>query len=300
MDEDLCSELIDRIAENSSELTPKDTGHPKQLNTLNNIRAVVLDVYGTMFISGTGDISLAGDQDSEGAIRSALESTGFQITDESAVSVMTSLYEEAVTNFMKQVKQDGVDFPEVNVLKIWLDVLRELKNRGLITGLVDQRIAYIFAVEYECRANPIWPMPDLKAFLEKVNGRGFDLGIVSNSQFYTPLMFDAMLGASIDELGFDEKLCHWSYRYLIGKPSLMLYEKLVEALNNNYDYGPGEVLYVGNDMLKDIYPADRLGFKTALFAGDTRSLKLRADDERCKEVTPDITVTQLSQLLDCI
>jgi putative hydrolase of the HAD superfamily len=53
---------------------------------------------------------------------------------------------------------------------------------------------------------------------------------------------------------------------------------------------------VGNDMLKDIWPAARLGCKTALFAGDRRSLRLREDDERCRELEPDLVVDDLSQL----
>lgn len=36
-----------------------------------------------------------------------------------------------------------------------------------------------------------------------------------------------------------------------------------------------QTLYVGNDMLNDIYPAQQLGLKTAFFAGDQRSLRKR-------------------------
>jgi putative hydrolase of the HAD superfamily len=50
-------------------------------------------------------------------------------------------------------------------------------------------------------------------------------------------------------------------------------------------------------MLKDIWPATRLGFKTALFAGDRRSLRLREDDERCRVLQPDLVIDQLEQLV---
>ena len=59
-------------------------------------------------------------------------------------------------------------------------------------------------------------------------------------------------------------------------------------------------LYLGNDMLNDIYPAQKVGFKTALFAGDARSLRLREDDPGCKNLSPDIIITDLIQLLDHI
>jgi putative hydrolase of the HAD superfamily len=56
------------------------------------------------------------------------------------------------------------------------------------------------------------------------------------------------------------------------------------------------VLYIGNDIRNDIWPADRLGCRTALFAGDARSLRLREDDERLSDVKPDRVVTALGQI----
>ena len=40
----------------------------------------------------------------------------------------------------------------------------------------------------------------------------------------------------------------------------------------------------------------RAGLRTALFAGDARSLRLRRDDPRCAAVCPDLVLTGLSQL----
>jgi putative hydrolase of the HAD superfamily len=57
---------------------------------------------------------------------------------------------------------------------------------------------------------------------------------------------------------------------------------------------------VGNDMLNDIYPAKKLGFQTALFAGDARSLRLRTDDPRCRNLSADLILTDLEQLIGYI
>ena len=57
------------------------------------------------------------------------------------------------------------------------------------------------------------------------------------------------------------------------------------------------VLYVGNDMLNDIFPAQKEGFKTGLFAGDVRSLRLRSDEPVCENLSADIVITDLVQLL---
>ena len=60
------------------------------------------------------------------------------------------------------------------------------------------------------------------------------------------------------------------------------------------------MLYVGNDLRNDIWPASLTGCRTALFAGDARSLRLREDDPRYASVDPDRIVTALSQITDAI
>jgi putative hydrolase of the HAD superfamily len=61
-----------------------------------------------------------------------------------------------------------------------------------------------------------------------------------------------------------------------------------------------EILFIGNDMFRDIYPAQMAGFKTALFAGDTKSLRLRQERSELKKITPDFIVTDLRQILNII
>jgi putative hydrolase of the HAD superfamily len=49
-------------------------------------------------------------------------------------------------------------------------------------------------------------------------------------------------------------------------------------------------------MLKDILPAQKAGFKTILFAGDRRSLRMRQTDEQCQGIVPDRIMTHLKML----
>ena len=63
---------------------------------------------------------------------------------------------------------------------------------------------------------------------------------------------------------------------------------------------PAEVLYIGNDVRNDIRPAESVGFRTGLFAGDARSLRLRRDDAACKDVRADIVMTDVRQLLQLL
>ena len=59
---------------------------------------------------------------------------------------------------------------------------------------------------------------------------------------------------------------------------------------------PTRTLYVGNDMLNDVYAAHEAGFKTVLFAGDRRSLRLRKDRPEVADLSPDRVVTSLDQI----
>jgi putative hydrolase of the HAD superfamily len=139
-------------------------------------------------------------------------------------------------------------------------------------------------------------MPGLREVLARIRAEGLILGIVSNAQFYTPLMLEAFLERPFAELGFDPDCCAFSYRLLEAKPSTRIYEEALAGMERVHSIAPREVLYVGNDMRNDIWPASLTGCRTALFAGDARSLRLREDDPRCAHVTPDRVVTRLQQI----
>ena len=112
-------------------------------------------------------------------------------------------------------------------------------------------------------------------------------------------MFPACLDRDLESLGFTEELQVYSFAHRTGKPSQRLYE-ISERRLAQIGIEAGEVLYVGNDRLKDIWPAQAVGFRTALFAGDRRSLRWREDDDRVGEVKPDLVVTGLSQIEACL
>ena len=125
------------------------------------------------------------------------------------------------------------------------------------------------------------------------------MGIISNAQFYTPWLFRWFLNEDPQGLGFDSDLIFYSYCYETAKPSATLFEMAAGRLADR-GIQPNAVLYLGNDMRNDIYPARNAGFQTALFAGDNRSLRLRAEDPRCRDLKPDLVVTDLGQLIQLI
>lgn len=272
--------LARRIRALSTPLEPRPTGAVPQVAPLPGIRAVLSDVYGTLVISASGDIGPAGDRDANSAFASALEAVGIEDTGNTGPARL----EQAIRAFHAERKAAGVRFPEVEIRDIWRQVLETREDPTRL------------AVEYECRVNPVWPMPGLADLLDDLRERALVMGIVSNAQFYTPLMLAGFLGTALDDLGFDDACCAWSYRLMEAKPSTRIYEVALAGLEQAHGIAPAEVLYVGNDIRNDIWPASVTGCRTALFAGDARSLRLREDDPCCTDVSPDRIVTELRQI----
>lgn len=289
-------ELIACIRALTSPLAPEPTGLPPCIERLDGVRAVLFDVYGTLVISGCGDIGLTAVRTERAhahrdPFRQALASIGIDPGSLPAGWDGAAALTAGIGDSHRRSRSRGVEHPEVDLLAIWDELLIGL---GIAADRSDLRR---LAVEYECRVNPVWPMPALLEVIETLAARRLVLGIVSNAQFYTPLMLTAFLGRDLDAAGFDPRCCAWSYRHLVAKPSTQVYEPALAALRRHHAIAPAQTLYIGNDVRNDIRPASRLGCRTALFAGDARSLRLRQDDTGLRGVVPDRVLTALPQII---
>lgn len=295
------TELHERFKKLSEPLEPIHTATIPTLRELKNIRVIAYDFYGTLFISGVGDIGIDDGHANADLLTETLENSGIEILDDSAGSAGFKVYNQVVEKHIQTLKEDGIEYPEPDIRTVWKDVLDELQDKALIKYPANSSLEDVVSVEFEARMNPVWPMEDAIDTLTYFKDNELTQGIISNSQFYTPIVLEALTGNSLDELGFERKLLHWSFKENLKKPGLQFYKDFLEKLNNyDQNLSPSNVLYVGNDMLKDVYPAHHFGMKTALFAGDKRSLKWREDDERCKDILPDLIITSLSQLKECV
>lgn len=288
------TELIERIRMLSRPLEPIPTETVIHLRPIDDVETVLFDVYGTLLVSGSGEVGTAAATDSSEALTQALIVSGYDGDCERAGDIGPALLQKEIEQWHDTAREDGFDFPEVEISRVWKKVLTELQSLELIHA--DERTDRILrlAVEYECRVNPVWPMPGALETIEFFKARGLRLGIVSNAQFYTPLIFEALLGRSVEKLGFDPALCVWSYKTLRAKPARQLFQ----ALENRMD--ASKTVYVGNDMLNDVWTATQAGCRTVLFAGDQRSLRLRETDKRCKKLKPDAVVDDLRQITEMI
>lgn len=178
-------------------------------------------------------------------------------------------------------------FPEVEIRDI---------HAKLHPGLALEQIEQL-AIEEEALTNPVAIMPEAAETLHDLKNRGLALGLISNAQFYTIPALEACLGGSLEDFGIDSNLSRYSYLERRAKPDRFLFEAVRDTLLER-EIQPDQVIYVGNDVRNDIVPASAAGFKTALFAGDARSLRLRGFcPESCGA---DVVITQLGQLLDLV
>lgn len=285
-------EIRDLYRSLSSPQAPFPTEVEAVLDPLPGIRAVVFDVYGTLICSGVGDISLSEEGSRDGIIRELIAAQGLTVRMDGDLSVA---FNDAIRRDHADAKTRGTQYPEVDIVEIWRSLFAEF-----IEGKIDDQQLRQFACEFECRVNPVWPYPGLRETLDILRSSDTPLGIVSNAQFYSPLMIEAFLNATLSELGFDEQLLVWSFEHRLGKPSVELYREQARRLETFHNLQPSECVYVGNDMLKDIWAASQVGIKTVLFAGDERSLRMRETDPRCKDLQPDRIITSLDQLPDLL
>ena len=286
--------LIEIIRRESKPLAPLDTQTEPSLKEIPGIKCVLFDVYGTLMVSGVGDISLSNAEDRGKAILDLFADMGIPLKEN--LSQPGKMLNNIIATHQEKSRKEGIKYPEVDIREVWSDFIEQHSPSPTSTPELIEELA----VRFELKVNPTWPMPSAESTLRSLNERGLKTGVVSNAQFFTPLLFEAYCKQPLDALGFEHELCQWSYVFREAKPSVRMYRVNAMTLEAKYGILTGEVLYVGNDLLNDIVPAREIGFKTALFAGDKRSLRFREGDPRAEGVTPDLIVTRLDQLSECL
>ncbi len=284
--------LMSAIRMRCQPLAPRSTDAEPNLKTLPEIRAVLFDIYGTLMISASGDIGSDAGDHREQALADVATSFGFELALDASSGM--EAFESLIRKEHALSREREIRYPEVDIVEIWRQFLHEHSN----WRPTDDQLRSV-ALEFELRVNPTWPMPHCEVMLEQLSAAGRVLGIVSNAQFFTPLLFTSLIGKSLDQLGFRSNLSYFSFEHGRAKPGEWLYAQASRKLAEE-GIAAAETLFVGNDMLNDITAARAVGFRTALFAGDDRSLRWRTDDERVHGVEADIVITDLLQLTDCL
>ncbi|MGD8949958.1 MAG: hypothetical protein PVG62_04370, partial [Desulfobacterales bacterium] len=154
-------------------LKPAPTGVAPRLEGMQNFRAVLFDVYGTLLISGSGDIGIGRERPvKEEDLQDLLRRRHIDRTPYG----LSAAVHRAIEQEHEKARRQGIDFPEVDIVRVWQAVL----------GIDDLRRLKSFILEYELMVNPVYPMPGLNTLLSAFRAHRMPMGIISNAQFYTP------------------------------------------------------------------------------------------------------------------
>lgn len=294
---------IKKWLDNLKKLQPIPTDFCPNLKSDSPVKAVIFDIYGTLLISSSGDIDQASM--TEKGMKEAMKASGFSIENlnETVYSFLLKQLPLKIKANHNELKTKGYPFPDVDIFKVWAEMFAEAEKAGLLKLTGDESLADVIIV-FEILSNKVYPMPGMKEVLVELKSRGIPLGIVSNAQFYTPIIMNYFLTGEFStkqEIDFfDPELSVYSYKELRAKPDVALFNKIKSTLKNKYKLQPTDAVFVGNDMLKDVYTAKNSGVRTALFSGDKRSLRIREDDQRAKGIFPDFFVNDLMQIIEII
>ncbi|MDR0403254.1 MAG: HAD family hydrolase [Treponema sp.] len=261
------------------------------------VRAFIFDLYGTLFVSGAGEIGAANEAPGRDPLAPDEWDEREKRAEDTALVSMKRYFQGAVTAFHEKAKAAGTMFPEIRVEEIWTGYKGPVPaGWGPVSSVRE------LALLYELALNPVYPMPGAGETIGGLVERACVLGIISNAQFFSPLLFGAFFGKSPRDMGFDPELLVWSFEEGEAKPSARLFEKAAARLAGR-GIKPDETVYVGNDMKNDMVPAAAAGFRTALFAGDSRSLRLRDMTPRTKtnageRAVPSFVIRDLQSLTE--
>ncbi|MGA0900484.1 MAG: HAD family hydrolase [Luteolibacter sp.] len=227
---------------------------PPKPASWSHYKAVIFDVYGTIMTSPTQQIDEVNPH-VDGLMQAIIEHHGYEPPE--------SPTEELRNTIHRKHEQSPHEFPEIDIREVWSEILGVDPAIDL-TDMVN-------SIEAECR--PVQAMPGAANFIRRLAHSGVCLGLLSNGQCNTL----RSLGGILDF--FNPDLLIISYQHGVGKPSSHLFDLLKDRLSSS-GIKPEETLFIGNDPIKDMVPAAKLGFKTALFTG-------HPDSYRPGNCTPD-------------
>jgi putative hydrolase of the HAD superfamily len=186
---------------------------------------------------------------------------------------------ERYYQIMKQQKEAcGEEYPEIDVEAIWNEFLMQ---EGIKSSLHRGQQAKVIAHIYRgVSRNRLQLYPDVKRVLNELQMK-YRLALISDAQSCYALPEIQAVGL---ENYFESIVI--SSRYGFRKPDPRLFQKTLD----NMQLTSSEVIWVGNDMFRDIYGAQALGIKN-IYIDSNQGAK------SYKDVTPDYRIQQFADVL---
>jgi len=277
------------------------------------VKAVFWTVYGTLAAVPQGELQFEHPQDFVTA--AALDKVIKEFKMWQSMSrkpgapseYMKELFNKALTTLRLTGGGGGEKFPEVQTERIWDDIVKKLQQKeykfdAVAYGSLDdyvKKIAYFYHASIQgCGAYP-GAADALKLLAE----RGVVQGLLGDGQCFTAGQLQRCLKQQDPDFDLAAVIAP-SMRVISAekkarKPSDTLFKAAIAAAGAK-GISPSEILHVGSNLTRDIGPAKKHGFRTALFAGDKGSLSATSEQLQDAALRPDAMITELPQVLELI
>lgn len=238
-----------------------------------NVLGILFDVNGTM-------IDILTDEGKEEIYRTIACFLAYQ----GAYVPWPALRDAYFQRMDAQRRKRGESHPEFDAVGIWKELIDSYADAMWVSKTKRAQLPHIVAEMYRALSRiHLGLYADVQRVLDELAGR-YRLGIVSDGQ-------SAWALAELKETGiaryFDPIVISGDFGF--RKPDCRLFDAALHRMRLRAEH----VVFVGNDMYRDVYGARRVGMKTVFF----RSNQGRQEMEG---VEPDYIIHRFLELLDAV
>jgi len=238
------------------------------------IRGIIFDINGTL-------IDIHTDEGSEHIYRTISHFLSYQGIYLHRWEVRDN-YHKIIDNQRRASAEEHFEFDAVEA---WREFMKlHATDSTLLTPEKLKQIPLFLAETYRgISRDRLQLYPDVKAVLEELHGR-FRLAALSDAQSAWAL--PEMQAVGIESF-FDPIIISSDYGF--RKPDRRLFEAVLDKL----EIVPENVLFVGNDMYRDIFGARQLGIKTVFFTSNQGRQQMNG-------ISPDYIIYRFIELKQAI
>jgi putative hydrolase of the HAD superfamily len=231
------------------------------------IKAVLFDLYGTL-------IDIETDESRDDIYRSIAHFLTYQGIDLHRDEVRDEYF-----RILKIQKEESREqYPEIDVEAVWNSFLKQHKMTNVSERkALSKMIAQLYRGISRKR---LLLYPNVKNVLEDLS-RNYRLAVVSDAQPCYVLPEIRAVGLT----GFFDPVVI-SAEYGYRKPDQRLFQKALDMIG----LLPSNVVFVGNDMFRDIFGAGRLGIKTIFHASNQ-------GEKEYKNTIPDYKIADFADVM---
>ncbi len=237
------------------------------------IRGIIFDVNGTL-------IDIKTDEDYEEIYRAVSHFLTYY-----GIKLHRWEVKEMYYRIMCQRREaSGEKYPEFDAVEVWRKLIgRYLDEQTLEPGSSKYLSCFLADMYRGISRFRLQTYSDVISVLEELSSR-FSLAVVSDAQSCWALPEMRAVGI----LSYFNPIII-SSDYGFRKPDTRLFEAALSGM----ELLPEDVIFVGNDMYRDIFGAGQLGLKTVFFSSNQGTKQMDG-------VSPDYTIYKFAELLQAI